>query len=30
VTLNRSSFTIDQISALIMTMYESKLGLKLR
>lgn len=30
VTLNRSSFTIDQISALIMTMYESKLGIKLK
>lgn len=27
VTLNRSSFTIDQISSLIMTMYESKLGI---
>jgi cytidylate kinase len=26
VTLNRSSFTIEQISSLIMTMYESKLG----
>ncbi|MFN2312956.1 MAG: AAA family ATPase [Bacteroidales bacterium] len=27
VTLNRSSFTIDQVSSLIMTMYESKLGI---
>jgi len=28
VTLNRSSFSIEQISSLIMTMYESKLGIK--
>jgi len=28
VTLNRSSFTLEQISTLIMTMYETKLGLK--
>ncbi|MBE0680140.1 MAG: cytidylate kinase family protein, partial [Bacteroidales bacterium] len=27
VTMNRSSFTIEQISSLIMTMYESKLGI---
>ena len=30
VTLNRSSFTIEQISSMIMTMYESKLGVKLK
>lgn len=29
VTLNRSSFTLEQISSLIMTMYESKLGKKM-
>ena len=28
VTLNRSSFTLEQISSLVMTMYETKLGLK--
>ncbi len=28
VTLNRSSFTLEQISRLIMTIYETKLGLK--
>jgi cytidylate kinase len=28
VTLNRYSFTLDQISSLIMTMFETKLGLK--
>lgn len=30
VTLNRSSFTLEQISSLIMTMYESKLGKKMQ
>lgn len=30
VTLNRSSFTIEQISSLIMTMYEFKLGIMQR
>ncbi|MCK7534555.1 MAG: cytidylate kinase-like family protein [Marinilabiliales bacterium] len=30
VTLNRSSFTLEQISSLIMTMYETKLGIKLK
>lgn len=30
VTLNRSSFTIDQVSSLILTMYESKLGIRQR
>ena len=29
VTLNRSSFTLEQISTLILTMYETKLGVKL-
>lgn len=28
VTLNRSSFTLEQISSLIMTMYETRLGIK--
>ncbi len=28
VTLNRSSFTLEQISSLILSMYETKLGLK--
>jgi cytidylate kinase len=28
VTLNRSSFTLEQISSLVLTMYETKLGLK--
>jgi cytidylate kinase len=28
VTINRGSFTIDQISSLILTMFESKLGIK--
>jgi cytidylate kinase len=28
VSINRSSFSIDQISSLIMTMYESKMGIK--
>ncbi len=30
VTFNRSSFSIEQISSMIMTMYESKLGIKLK
>ena len=30
VTLNRSSFTLEQISTLILTMYETKLGVKLQ
>lgn len=30
VSINRSSFTIDQISSLILSMYESKLGMKLK
>jgi len=29
VTLNRSSFTLDQVSSMILTMYEAKLGIKL-
>lgn len=28
VTLNRSSFTLEQISSMILSMYEMKLGLK--
>lgn len=30
VTLNRSSFTIEQISSMIMTIYEAKLGIVIR
>jgi len=30
VTLNRSSFSLEQISSLILTMYETKLGVKLQ
>ncbi|MCU0457977.1 MAG: cytidylate kinase-like family protein [Bacteroidales bacterium] len=30
VTLNRSSFTLEQISSLILTMYETKLGVKVQ
>ncbi|NLE34395.1 MAG: hypothetical protein GX622_04780, partial [Bacteroidales bacterium] len=30
VTLNRSSFTLEQISSLVLTMYETKLGVKLK
>ena len=30
VTLNRSSFTLEQVSSLILTMYETKMGVKLQ